>query len=410
MAEILDKLTELSISTAGDDVPVDFLDMEELMTAKSIENFSVPELDLASAQFLIGLSTEEDGYVKPEVDSSGYMLCFPLKNVNLIVNIAEQDPKVSLYAESKDVVEWSLLAQVRILVGGADNNPMDVVDADVFRFSPYASPVSIKIGDQKIFRLAIEMRYIFKSRMFGFEIVPMYSNADGLSNFDTESGGSIKLVNAGKVFYPKHDVMDLHNLGEFGRGSKGEYFPCITVELRNELAKNDLKFDGMLQAMLCFLHPPHQPVQKKYVRSLVIFAHVHRMDYLLNCMQNALISEPPVLSRHLLDHFVWGEKWDLDNLIRISLLRSEGSYRDYAKAMLHLPDYAASLSLELRQTIEDRVKNGWALTFQRLAERTPTKNVNRVVFMKEGGAMRNDESDLHTFAEMKSSYAFGMRH
>lgn len=78
--------------------------------------------------------------------------------------------------------------------------------------------------------------------------------------------------------------------------------------------------------------------------------------------------------------------------------------------MIHLPDYAASLSLELRQTIEERMQNGWSSTHPRLAERTPTRYVNRVVYLKEGGAMRPDEISLHTFAEMKSSYAFGLRH
>lgn len=60
----------------------------------------------------------------------------------------------------------------------------------------------------------------------------------------------------------------------------------MTVELRNELTKSDLKAEEMMHVLLCFLHPPHQPVQQKYVRSLTIFAHVHRMAYLLNSMQN----------------------------------------------------------------------------------------------------------------------------
>jgi hypothetical protein len=32
----------------------------------------------------------------------------------------------------------------------------------VFRFGPYASPISIQVGDKKVFRLAIELRYIYK--------------------------------------------------------------------------------------------------------------------------------------------------------------------------------------------------------------------------------------------------------
>lgn len=78
--------------------------------------------------------------------------------------------------------------------------------------------------------------------------------------------------------------------------------------------------------------------------------------------------------------------------------------------MVHLPDYAASLSLELRQAIAERTQYGWSLMHQRLAERTPTRNVTRRVYMKEGGAMRPDEINLHTFAEMNSSYAFGLRY
>lgn len=60
----------------------------------------------------------------------------------------------------------------------------------------------------------------------------------------------------------------------------------MTIELRNELAKKDLRSCDMLNSLLCFLHPPHQPVQQKFIRPLIIFARVHRMVYLLNSMEN----------------------------------------------------------------------------------------------------------------------------
>jgi hypothetical protein len=78
--------------------------------------------------------------------------------------------------------------------------------------------------------------------------------------------------------------------------------------------------------------------------------------------------------------------------------------------MVHLSDYAPMLSIELRQAIAERMYTGWSLQLRRLAERTPTKNVHRVVYLKEGGIDRQNEDCLHTFAEVHSAHAFGDRH
>jgi hypothetical protein len=58
------------------------------------------------------------------------------------------------------------------------------------------------------------------------------------------------------------------------------------VELRKELAKNDLRADDLIHALLCYIHPPHQPVQEKFIRPLLIFAHDHLMNYVFNAMEN----------------------------------------------------------------------------------------------------------------------------
>jgi hypothetical protein len=103
--------------------------------------------------------------------------------------------------------------------------------------------------------------------------------------------------------------------------------------------------------------------------------------------------------------FALGEKWALVNLIRNSLVRIEVTYHDIANEMCSLPTYS-SLSAGLRETIEDRLKNGWARQIRRLGERAPTDNVNRIVYLTEGGVIPKDENDLHTFAEVNSAYAF----
>lgn len=105
-----------------------------MLTAKSIENFFVPDVELLSPQFFIGLSTEEEGHVKPIVHPNGHKLCFPLNNANLILSVAMQEPIITMYAEKQDSSEWSFTAQVRIRVGGADDQPMEVVDAVSFDF------------------------------------------------------------------------------------------------------------------------------------------------------------------------------------------------------------------------------------------------------------------------------------
>lgn len=122
-------------------------------------------------------------------------------------------------------------------------------------------------------------------------------------NFDVEGDNTITLAVSGHKFYPDKEIMSKHNLEEFGRGNcgkfidsassnrsfyriLGEYFPQMTVELRKELARTDTRPEEIIHALLCFLHPPHQSVQRKHIRPLVIFAYVHRMEYLLHCMEN----------------------------------------------------------------------------------------------------------------------------
>lgn len=139
-----------------DDVPVDFMD--DLFTAPSIEDFEVPAS--ITPQFFIGLSTEEDGDVKPIIESEN-KLCYPLKNVNMCVSMATRDSLISIHTEARDSGDWSILAQARFRVGGFDGE-MKVVDGDVFRFGPYAQPVTVRIGDPSLFRLAIELRYIYQ--------------------------------------------------------------------------------------------------------------------------------------------------------------------------------------------------------------------------------------------------------
>jgi len=195
-----------------------------------------------AAQLFYGLTTEEDGNVQPRHDvKASNMIRFPLKNVDLCVKISTRQPLFQLFVESRDSSEWSILAQLRFQVGSGDiNEQMQVVDGDVFRFGKNAEPITVRVGDPKIGRLGIELRYIYKKKSLDFEIVPFYSSPSGLSEFDTEEDGSIKVLLSGNTFYPDYNVMALHNLDSFGRGNDGEYFPKMTVELRNELTKNHL--------------------------------------------------------------------------------------------------------------------------------------------------------------------------
>jgi hypothetical protein len=210
--------------------------------------------------------------------------------------------------------EWTILAQVRFKTGSANlEEPMNIVDADVFRFSPYAQPVTLQVRDTRVARVIIEMRYVYKAKILGFDVVPSCYSANALFDLETESANSIKMMVAGKAFYPSYNVMTLHNLDAFGRGNLGmslllipentlilgEYFPQMTVELIKELEKNDLHAVDLFYAMFYYLHPPHEPIQQKYVRPLLIFAHVHCMPYLLNSMENVSLLSSHLMIRHL---------------------------------------------------------------------------------------------------------------
>lgn len=138
----------------------------DLMTAQAIDETLPPEQITKVPEFYIGVSTEEDGQVWPFNDA--YVenkLIFPLADFNLCVRLVAKEDDVTVYinSEARDSVEWSVVAQVRFRVGVANaNQPMRVVDGDVFRFGPYAAPISVKIGHKSLFRFAIEMRYIYK--------------------------------------------------------------------------------------------------------------------------------------------------------------------------------------------------------------------------------------------------------
>lgn len=145
-------------------MPFELVGMDDLLTAQSIENFTLPDFKKTSSRFFVGVSTEEDGNVTPIIDLDNVnRLCFPLRHINLWITMDIKDPLIFfINAETNDSIGWSILAQVRFRVGGENDDEMTVVDADVFRLGTFSHPISIRIGDPQISRLAVELRYIYR--------------------------------------------------------------------------------------------------------------------------------------------------------------------------------------------------------------------------------------------------------
>ncbi|KAI6194359.1 BTB domain-containing protein [Aphelenchoides besseyi] len=560
-------LSDSDVSTANDDLDVE---IEGLSTALTLDD----KMDkLAAPLYYFGVHTE-DGHMEARALSRD-KLRVSLGEIDLCIHANEDASEMIIYSEAAngERADWFLLAQVRFRTGIADPNiPLDVVDSDVFLFSPYAKPITLQLRGLHMARIRMDLRYIYKrfhkldnftngdlilqfgnnaeiqtyrsllafhsplmeaiisksavknaddklvlqmpvedlaafrellyqiypnqrpvyanfrqlcyaavkygfkqieakaidyfvayehlsfeqkvkdavemkmfeaakkvvynaekkglwsylisrgfdpKETFGEDVyfnIAKRSNSDTLykvhEQFDTYNSQrltshSIKILLAGHTFYANYGFMAIHNLEYFGRGDSGEYFPHVTIELRQALQKADLTVEKLLETLLNFIHRQNYLLPQECIRPMLIFANVHRMPYIRLAMEDALLMEPPVGVPHLLEHFQLAEQCDLPNLMRASLLRVENSCHKTADHMIQCTQFEHELSLQTQQMICDRLCSGWAVDKRNLGSRVPTKNLVRLLSLNDGGYVDEKDDRLHSLYEINSETAFG---
>ncbi|KAI6196927.1 hypothetical protein M3Y94_01165400 [Aphelenchoides besseyi] len=567
-------LSDSDVSTANDDLDIK---IEGLSTALTVDD----KVDkLVGRLYYFGVRTE-DGDMQAHALSRD-KIRVSLGEIDLCIQANKDATAMTIYSEAADGVraDWFLLAQVRFRTGIVDpNRSLEVVDSDVFLFSPYAKPITLQLHDLHMARIRMDLRYIYKRfqkldnftsgdliLQFGsnaeiqtyrsllafhspfmealisksavestdgklvlqmpvedlevfrellYQIYPnqrpIYANFPQLcyaavkygfkqieakavdyfvsyehmsfeqkvkdavkmnmfeaakkvvynaekkgqwsylisrgfdpketfgedvyfnvvcpavtlakrsksdvvyeahSQFDTYNSQrltshSIKFLLAGHTFYANYGIMAIHNLEYFGRGDSGEYFPHVTIELRQALQKADLTVAKLMETLLNFIHRQNYLLPQECVRPMLIFANVHRMPYIRLAMEDALLMEPPVGVSHLLEHFQLAEQSDLPNLMRASLLRVENSCHKTADYMIQRTQFEHELSLQTQQMICDRLCSGWAVDKRSLGSRVPTKNLVRFLSMNDGGYVDDKDDRLHSLYEINSETAFG---
>lgn len=70
-------------------------------------------------------------------------------------------PSVNITGEAKfPNLEWKYVVQMRFRVGTAQSDMDRVVDGDLFELGNRCSPIVIRIGDEAIQRIRIEMKFV----------------------------------------------------------------------------------------------------------------------------------------------------------------------------------------------------------------------------------------------------------
>lgn len=69
------------------------------------------------------------------------------------------------------------------------------------------------------------------------------------------------------------------------------------------------------------------------------------------------------------DHLKLAAKYNLDNLLSVTLLRAEGHYHTVSQALINMTGIATELSVQTLRKLADRMCNGWALIDRRMCER-----------------------------------------
>ncbi|CAD5207625.1 unnamed protein product [Bursaphelenchus okinawaensis] len=220
----------------------------------------------------------------------------------------------------------------------------------------------------------------------------------------------VKLTYSGVTVLAHKGVLQAQSMAKFGTSSDleaREYYPIFSVATREYLQKLHINLEHFLNEFLDFAYYG-KGVCNKCIKPMLIFAHDNELKFLKAKMEEAIMGEPPITSTLLKEHLVLASKYNLENLMRLSLLRSEGHYLSLAQALINMTGVVNELSLPTMRKLADRLCSGWSLVEWKMAERNGTRKTCRRLFLGRGGPMeRILDPTLESFYELTSEVAFG---
>lgn len=226
---------------------------------------------------------------------------------------------------------------------------------------------------------------------------------------ELEAGDTTKaaILFRGTLFYINSGLLAAHGKEMLCIGQNGEYIARYTPEFHRECARGDLIPGEVLVQLLAYMQPMGPCPHPDMIRACIVFAHDHGWNVVKENLEQEF--EPPMTPDEYMSQLVFGEKFGLQNLIRVNIQRAESSCREFAE-VLERHGKLKMLKDRTREGIMDRMCSGWGLNpmVNRLSTRFPTTFHNRTVNLQRGKAVVVGEGRaIDTLNSLASEHAFG---
>ncbi|EFP05115.1 hypothetical protein CRE_04142 [Caenorhabditis remanei] len=211
----------------------------------------------------------------------------------------------------------------------------------------------------------------------------------------------------GTHFYINSGLLAAHGKEMLCIGQNGEYIARYTPEFHRECARENLIPGEVLVQLFTYMHPMGDVPHPTMVRACIVFAHDHGWNVVKENLEQEF--EPPITPDEYMSQLVFGDKFDLKNLLRVNIQRAESSCRELAEA-LEKHGKLKMLKDRTREGLLDRMCSGWGLNpmVNRLSTRFPTTFHHRTVNLERGKAVVVGEGRaIDTLNSMASEHAFG---
>ncbi|PIC45535.1 hypothetical protein B9Z55_005519 [Caenorhabditis nigoni] len=250
---------------------------------------------------------------------------------------------------------------------------------------------------------------ILKARTAKPDATTLQAPTQKLNFIELEAGDTTKsaILFRGTCFYINSGLLAAHGKEMLCIGQNGEYIARYTPEFHRECARGDLIPGEVLIQLLAYMHPMGDVPHPDMIRACIVFAHDHGWNVIKENLE--LEFEPPITPDEYMSQLVFGDKFDLKNLLRVNIQRAESSCRELAEA-LEKHGKLKILKDRTREGIMDRMCSGWGLNpmVNRLSTRFPTTFHHRTVNLQRGKAVVVGEGRaIDTLNSLASEHAFG---
>ncbi|CAO4365083.1 unnamed protein product [Caenorhabditis nigoni] len=250
---------------------------------------------------------------------------------------------------------------------------------------------------------------ILKARTAKPDATTLQAPTQKLNFIELEAGDTTKsaILFRGTCFYINSGLLAAHGKEMLCIGQNGEYIARYTPEFHRECARGDLIPGEVLIQLLAYMHPMGDVPHPDMIRACIVFAHNHGWNVIKENLE--LEFEPPITPDEYMSQLVFGDKFDLKNLLRVNIQRAESSCRELAEA-LEKHGKLKILKDRTREGIMDRMCSGWGLNpmVNRLSTRFPTTFHHRTVNLQRGKAVVVGEGRaIDTLNSLASEHAFG---